>query len=65
MLGTLGPANCEANMHKHGVITGLLCRRAYVGDRCGEECVLLMSKSQSAVAVVSPYVNDALRIESN
>ena len=36
-----------------------------MGDGCGEKGVLLMPKSQSAVTVVSPYVNDTLRIEGN
>ena len=65
MLETLGPVNYEPVKYELGVISKFLRRRAYVGDRCGEKGVLLMSESQSAVTVVSPYVNDTLRIEGN
>lgn len=65
MLGILGPVNCKTVKRECSVISGFLRERAYVGDRCGEKGVLLMSKSQSAVTVVSPYVNDTLRIEGN
>ena len=65
MLETLGPVNCETIEREHGIIKKLLRGGAYVGDRCGEKDVLLMSESQSAVTVVPPYVNDALRIEGN
>ena len=65
MLGTLGPVNYETVKRERCVISGFLDEGAYVGDRCGEKGVLLMSKSQSAVTVISPYVNDTLRIECN
>jgi len=65
MLETLGPVNCKTVKHERSAISFFLCEWAYVGDRCGEKGVLLMSKSQSAVTVVSPYVNDTLRIEGN
>lgn len=42
-----------------------LAQKTYMRDRCGEKGVLLMSKPQSAVTVIPPYVNDALRIEGN
>lgn len=50
---------------EHGAIAQFLRRGAYVGNGCGGKSVLLMTKSQSAVAVVSPYVNDALGVEGN
>ena len=65
MLEAPGPVNCETIKREHGAITQLLRRGAYMGNRCGGKSVLLVSKSQSAVTVVSPYVNDALRIEGN
>jgi len=65
MLGMLGPVNYEKVKRERSVISGFPSKGAYVGDRCGEKGVLLMSKSQSAVTIVSPYVNDTLRIEGN
>ena len=47
------------------VITEQLGGGTNVGDRRREKHVFLVSKSQSAVAVISPYVNDALGVESN
>ena len=65
MLEALGPVNCKAIKRERGVVTGRPLRWAYVGDGCWEKGVLLMPESQSAVAVIPPYVNNALRVEGN
>lgn len=65
MLETLGPVNCKTTKHGYDRTTRLSHRRTYVRNRCGEKGVLLMSKPQSAVTVIPPYVNYTLRIEGN
>ena len=67
MLDALGPVNYESIDREQGQYGTLehLGGAAYVGYRCRGKHVFLVSKSQSAVTVISPYVNDALRIESN
>ena len=45
MLEALGPVNCNAIECELGVIKKHLRKGAYVGDRCWEKYVLLVSKA--------------------